>query len=67
MIIVDTALKARHADNNPIRVALIGAGFQGRGIALKIISSTPGMVLAGVANRNLAQALDIAAQDGLDA
>ncbi|WP_140986295.1 NAD(P)H-dependent oxidoreductase [Asticcacaulis tiandongensis] len=57
MILVDSALKKRHADNNPIRVALIGAGFQGRGIALKIIQSTPGMVLAGIANRNLAPAI----------
>lgn len=66
MIIVDTALKARHADNNPIRVALIGAGFQGRGIALKIISATPGMVLAGVANRNIAPALAAYREAGVE-
>jgi predicted homoserine dehydrogenase-like protein len=66
MIIVDTALKKRHADNNPIRVAIVGAGFQGRGIALKIISATPGMVLAGVANRNIDPALSAYREAGVE-
>ncbi len=66
MIIVDTALKKRHADNNPIRVAIVGAGFQGRGIALKIISATPGMVLAGVANRNIDPALAAYREAGVE-
>lgn len=57
MIIVDTALKKREAAGNPIKVGLIGAGFQGRGIALQIIASTPGMRLCAVANRHLAPAV----------
>ncbi len=56
MIIVDTALKKRQSDNNPIRVAMVGAGFMGRGVALQIINSTPGMKLVAVSNRNVDQA-----------
>lgn len=66
MIIVDTALKKRHAENNPVRVALVGAGFQGRGIALQIITATPGMVLAGVANRNMGPAVAAFREAGVD-
>jgi predicted homoserine dehydrogenase-like protein len=56
MIIIDTALKKRQSDNNPIRVAMVGAGFMGRGVALQIINSTPGMKLVAVSNRNIDQA-----------
>ena len=45
MIIVDTALHRRAAEGRPIKVGMVGAGFQGRGIALQIIRSTPGMQL----------------------
>ncbi len=57
MIIVDTALKKREAAGKPIKVGLVGAGFQGRGIALQIIASTPGMRLCAIANRRLAPAI----------
>lgn len=57
MIIVDSALKKRAAEGRPIRVGIVGAGFQGRGIALKIISATPGMILSAVANRNIEPAI----------
>lgn len=56
MIIVDRALEARRAEGNPIRVALVGAGYMGRGIALEIVTAFPGMRLAAVANRTLAEA-----------
>src|SRR5947209_3017942 len=56
MIIVDNALKKREAAGNPIKVGMIGAGFMGRGIANQIINSVPGMRLAAIANRTLAQA-----------
>jgi predicted homoserine dehydrogenase-like protein len=36
MIIVDSTLRAREAAGNPIRVAMIGAGFMGRAIARQI-------------------------------
>jgi len=53
MIIVDSALKKRHEENNPVRVAMIGAGFMGRGIALQICNSVPGMELVAIANRTV--------------
>jgi predicted homoserine dehydrogenase-like protein len=53
MIILDQALKARAELGNPVKVAMIGAGFMGRGIANQIINSVPGMELVAVANRNL--------------
>ncbi len=53
MILIDTALKKRAAEGNPIRVAMIGAGFMGRGIALQILQSTPGMELVAISNRHL--------------
>src|SRR5207248_6404766 len=56
MIIVDNALKARAASGKPIQVGMIGAGFMGRGIANQIVNSVPGMRLAAIANRTVAQA-----------
>jgi predicted homoserine dehydrogenase-like protein len=38
MIIVDKALQARAEAGNPIKVAMIGAGFMGRGIANQIVN-----------------------------
>jgi predicted homoserine dehydrogenase-like protein len=52
MIIVDTALKQRQAAGNPVKVAMIGAGFMGRGIALQMCQYTSGMELVAIANRN---------------
>lgn len=51
MIIVDDALKQRQKQNRPLRVALIGAGFMGRGIANQIVNYVPGMELALICNR----------------
>ena len=56
MIIVDRALAERAAAGRPVRVGMIGAGFMGRGIANQIINSVPGMTLAAVGNRTLANA-----------
>ena len=53
MIIVDTALKKRHEENHPIRVAMIGAGFMGRGVALQILKYVQGMELVAISNRHL--------------
>ena len=53
MIIVDKALEKRQQENNPIRAAMIGAGFMGRGIALQILGSVPGMELVAISNRHL--------------
>ena len=56
MIIVDSALKKRQADNNPIRVGMVGAGFMGRGIALQICKFVPGMELVAISNRTIEKA-----------
>lgn len=56
MIIVDSALAKRAAAGRPIRVAMIGAGFMGRGLANQIINSVEGMELVAIANRHLANA-----------
>lgn len=53
MIIVDKALKKRHKDENPIKVAMIGAGFMGRGIALQICNYVQGMELMAIYNRHI--------------
>ncbi len=53
MIIVDTALKQREENNDPIRVGMIGAGFMGRGIALQMLNVVPGMELVAIYNRSI--------------
>jgi len=55
MIIVDTALKKRHAEERPIRVGMVGAGFMASGIALQIAKSVPGMELCAIAVRQIQQ------------
>jgi predicted homoserine dehydrogenase-like protein len=57
VILVDTALARREAEGRPIRVALVGAGFMGRGVANQIINSTPGMRLVAIVNRTLDRAV----------
>jgi predicted homoserine dehydrogenase-like protein len=56
MIIVDNALKKRHDQGRPVRVAMVGAGYMGRGIALQIITAVKGMELVAISNRNVSQA-----------
>jgi predicted homoserine dehydrogenase-like protein len=53
MIIVDNALKKRHEENRPICVAMVGAGFMGRGVALQILNYVQGMKLVAISNRHL--------------
>jgi len=57
MIIVDTALRKRAEEGRPIKVAMIGAGAIGRGVASQIVNHTTGMVLAVVANRTTENAI----------
>ncbi|RYU75455.1 NAD(P)H-dependent oxidoreductase [Hymenobacter persicinus] len=56
MLIIDTALAERQRLGQSIRVAMVGAGFMGRGVALQICRYVPGMVLVAIANRTLSQA-----------
>ena len=66
MILVDSALARREADGEPIRVALVGAGFQGKGIVRQIVRSTTGMRVVGVANRHGEQARRAFADLGIE-
>lgn len=66
MVIVDSALKRRQEENNPVRVAMIGSGFMGRGIANQICNSVPGMELVAIANRTIDQAKRAYTEAGVD-
>jgi predicted homoserine dehydrogenase-like protein len=66
MIIVDRALAERERTGDPIRVAMVGAGFMGKGIALQIETATPGMRLVAIANRTVSKARDAYVEAGAD-
>lgn len=66
MIIVDKALQKRHEDKNPIRVGMIGAGFMGRGIAIQICKSVPGMELVAISNRTIEKAIKAYEESGIE-
>ena len=66
MIIVDTALEKRQAEGNPVRVAMVGAGYMGRGIALQIEQYISGMQLVAISNRTLAAAERAYREAGID-
>lgn len=53
---VDKALAERQQKGNPVRVAIVGAGYSARHIAYQIIKSFPGLRLAAIANRTIAAA-----------
>ncbi len=53
MIIVDRKLQERHEQGKPVRVAMVGAGFMGRGIALQMATALRGIELVAIANRSL--------------
>lgn len=67
MIIIDSALANRQTENNPIRVALIGTGFMGRGIIRQITKSTPGMEVVAIYNRNVEKAKQAYTDAGITA
>lgn len=67
MIIVDTELEKREAEGDPVRVALVGAGYMGRGLALQILSAVPGMRLVAISNRTLSEAERAYREAGADA
>ena len=66
MIIIDTALAKRLQDNNPVRVAMVGAGYMAQCIALQIIQATPGMRLVAISNRTPAKAEQIYRDAGVE-
>ncbi|MDN5762574.1 MAG: Gfo/Idh/MocA family oxidoreductase [Microlunatus sp.] len=65
MILVDTALQRRQDEGRPIRVALVGAGFMGRGLVNQIANSTPGMEVVAIINRTVAKAERAYAEAGV--
>lgn len=65
MVIIDSALKQRQAENNPVKVAMIGAGFMARGIANQMVNSVPGMRLVAIFNRNVDRAKDAYSEAGI--
>jgi predicted homoserine dehydrogenase-like protein len=66
VIVVDHALAEREAEGRPVRVAMVGAGFMGRGIALQILTATPGMELVAICNRHVEKAREAYALAGAD-
>ncbi len=66
MLLLDNALEARRQAGNPLRVAMVGSGFMGRGIALQICQHVQGMDLAVIANRNLDGARRAYAEAGVE-
>jgi predicted homoserine dehydrogenase-like protein len=66
MILVDRELERRAEEGRPVRVAIVGAGFMGRGIALQIATAVPGMELVAIANRTLERAREAYALGGAD-
>src|SRR5258706_11592554 len=57
MIIVDKALEKLEAENRPIRVGLVGAGFAARGFMLQMLTFIKGMRLVAVSNRTRSYAV----------
>jgi predicted homoserine dehydrogenase-like protein len=64
VILVDTALERRAAEGNPIRVALSGAGYMGRGIALQLVTAVRGIELVAIASRDPEQGVRAYADAG---
>ncbi len=66
MIIVDRALQARAEAGKPVKVAMIGAGFMGRGIANQIVNSVPGMEIVAISNRKIDAAKQAYSEAGIE-
>jgi predicted homoserine dehydrogenase-like protein len=65
-MIVDTALERLEQAGTPIRVAMVGAGFMGRGIALQILTATPGMRLVAIGSRRVEAAVRAYREAGIE-
>ena len=66
MFILDSALKARAEQGNPIRIALLGAGFMAQGLTNQIVNSFPSMRMVAVYSRKLKKGLDVFDYSGLN-
>jgi len=65
MIIIDNKLKEREANNNPIKVAIIGAGEMAKGIINQIAKYSPGIIVAVTYNRTIEKAINIYHEVGI--
>lgn len=59
MILVDRALQQRAEKGQPIRVAIVGAGFMCQGLTNQIVHSTPGMEVVAISNRKVERAVEV--------
>ncbi|MEX1334666.1 MAG: Gfo/Idh/MocA family oxidoreductase [Candidatus Limnocylindrales bacterium] len=66
MIIVDRLLAEREQAGNPVRVAMVGAGFMGQALANQIVNSVTGMRLVAISNRRPERAEAAYAYAGLE-
>jgi predicted homoserine dehydrogenase-like protein len=67
MIIVDAALERREREGKPVRVALVGAGYMGRGIAFQMLTAARGLRLVAIANRTPSEAVRAYREGGVEA
>jgi predicted homoserine dehydrogenase-like protein len=67
VILLDTALERRGEEGDPVRVAIIGAGYMARGIAATILAGMPGIELVGLSNRHPERAERLYAECGVEA
>ncbi len=66
MIIVDKALEEREREGNPVKVAMVGAGFMAKGIALQFQTAVKGMRLVAISNRTLNKAITAYHETGIE-
>jgi len=67
MMVIDKFLNERETQGCPIRVGMIGAGFEGRGFALQLVAQqSPGLRLSAIANRHLDGARQAYTQAGAE-
>lgn len=66
MIIVDTAIAKRLAEDKPVRVAMIGAGYSAKHICSQILASFPVIHLAAIVNRTPENAKKVYEIAGVD-
>lgn len=66
MIIVDKKLEELEKEGIPIRVAMVGAGFFARGVALQFQTAAKGMRLVAIANRTVSNAVNVFEEAGAE-
>src|SRR5262245_704938 len=65
MIIVDKALQARAAEGNPVKVAILGAGFMAQGLTNQLLNSVAAMSMVAIYSRKPQKAIHVLNYSGL--